>query len=110
MKNCELKDKYDMDIIKKLQIVNIMNVIWVIIYALVYIVELYYEDSKQKNIYGTKIKSLKTLGLKFQKTNYIIQIYIIKIIIMKHHYKIYQRKDLQEEKKTQFKKITTILY
>ena len=66
-KLCELKDKYDMDIIKK--IVDCQHYECYMghhLHALVYIVgDLYYEDSKQKIFMEQKLRSLKTLGLKF---------------------------------------------
>ena len=65
-KLCELKDKYDMDIIKK--IVDCQHYECYMghhLHALIYIVgDLYYEDSKQKNIYGTKITVSEDIGIK----------------------------------------------
>ena len=65
-KLCELKNEYDMDIIKKiLDYQHYECYMGHHLHALVYIVgDLYYKDSKQKNIYGTKIKVSEDMGIK----------------------------------------------
>ena len=77
---CNLKNKYNMDIIKKiLDCVHYKCYMGHHLHALVYIVgDLFFEEAKQKDIYGTHISVSEDLGIQIlaKLIEYNIDLYI----------------------------------
>jgi len=63
---CDLKNKYNMDLIKKiLNCSHYQSYMGNHLHSLVYVVgDLFYEETKEKNIFGSKISVSEDLGIK----------------------------------------------
>ena len=63
---CDLKNKYNMDLIKKsLDCSHYQSYMGNHLHSLVYVVgDLFYEETKEKNIFGSKISVSEDLGIK----------------------------------------------
>ena len=63
---CDLKNKYNMDLIKKiLDCSHYQSYMGNHLHSLIYVVgDLFYEETKEKNIFGSKISVSEDLGIK----------------------------------------------
>ena len=67
---CDLKNKYDMDAIKEIvDCVHYISYMGHHLHALIYVVgDLFFEESKDTEIYGTKVSVSEDLGIQILKT------------------------------------------